>query len=210
MGGRPPYDPVLMFKVLVLQTLSTLSDAQVEYQLRDRLSFRRLAGLGLHEPVPDAKTVWLLREQLTRAGPIEKLFARLDAVRREQGILAPRPAMAGRPFGDGSSAPRSIGGPIADATVVRARPARLTAEEMAAPRRGETPAGWSPARRAQIDRDGRWTLRRGRRRPPPEGTPSQRQASEIAVPLFGDKNHVGPPRAAGRSGTPAGSTGGTA
>lgn len=40
-GGRPSYDPVLMFKILVLQTLYTLSDDQTEYQLRDRLSFMR-------------------------------------------------------------------------------------------------------------------------------------------------------------------------
>ena len=37
-GGRPPYEAVLMFKVLVLQTL--LSDDRTEYQIRDRLSFR--------------------------------------------------------------------------------------------------------------------------------------------------------------------------
>jgi hypothetical protein len=37
-GGRPPYDAVLMFRILVLQTLYTLSDEQTEYQLRDRLS----------------------------------------------------------------------------------------------------------------------------------------------------------------------------
>jgi hypothetical protein len=42
-GGRPPYDPVLMFKVLVLQTLYTLSDEQTEYQLKDRLSFVQLS-----------------------------------------------------------------------------------------------------------------------------------------------------------------------
>jgi len=46
-GGRPPYDAVLMFKVLVLQTLYTLSDDQTEYQLRDRLSFMRFIGLAL-------------------------------------------------------------------------------------------------------------------------------------------------------------------
>jgi len=40
-GGRPPYDAVLMFKVLVLQTLYALSDDQTEYQIRDRLSFMR-------------------------------------------------------------------------------------------------------------------------------------------------------------------------
>ena len=40
-GGRPPYDEVLMFRTLVLQTLYTLSDDQTEYQIRDRLSFMR-------------------------------------------------------------------------------------------------------------------------------------------------------------------------
>ena len=150
-GGRPPYDAVLMFKVLVLQTLYTLSDEQTEYQLKDRLSFMRFAGLTLHEPVPDATTIWLFWEQLIQAGTIERLFTRFDAELRDQGLLA-------------------MGGQIVDATVVQARPARLRAEEKAAIRRGEEPEGWSPARRAQIDRDACWTLKRGRKRPPAEGT----------------------------------------
>jgi IS5 family transposase len=178
-GGRPPYDPVLMFKALVLQTLYTLSDEQTEYQLKDRLSFMRFVGLALHEPVPDAATIWLFREQLVRAGAVERLFARFDAILREQGLLA-------------------MGGQIVDATVVQARPARLTAEEKATIRDGGTPEGWSPARRAQIDRDARWTLKRGRRRPPPEGgAPSTRWAVELAVPLFGYKSHLGIDRAHG-------------
>ena len=37
-GGRPPYDAVLMFRVLVLQALYTLSDEQTEYQLRAELA----------------------------------------------------------------------------------------------------------------------------------------------------------------------------
>jgi len=171
-GGRPPYDAVLMLRVLVLQTLYTLSDDQTEYQLRDRLSFMRFAGLGLHEPVPDAKTIWLFREQLTKAGAIDRLFRRLDAALRDKGVLA-------------------MGGQIVDATIVQARPARLTAEEKAVVRRGKIPADWSPARRAQIDRDARWTLKRGRKRPPSEDGTSQRQAVTLAVPMFGYKNHVG-------------------
>ncbi|QTI82192.1 transposase (plasmid) [Roseomonas marmotae] len=55
-GGRPPYDAVLMFRILVLQALCNLSDGQAEFQLRDRLSFMRFAGFGLHQAVPDAKT----------------------------------------------------------------------------------------------------------------------------------------------------------
>jgi hypothetical protein len=35
-GGRPPYDAVMMFRVLVLQTLHALSDDQTEYQLDTR------------------------------------------------------------------------------------------------------------------------------------------------------------------------------
>ena len=71
-GGRPPYDPVLMFKILVLQTLYTLSDDATEFQIRDRLSFMRFLSLGLEHPVPDAKTIGLFREQLTRAAAIEE------------------------------------------------------------------------------------------------------------------------------------------
>ena len=71
-GGRPPYDAVMMFRVLVLQTLYTLSDDQAEYQLRDRLSFMRFLGLGLTDRVPDAKTIWAFRERLTKAGAIRR------------------------------------------------------------------------------------------------------------------------------------------
>ena len=176
-GGRPPYDAVLMFRILVLQTLYTLSDDQTEYQLRDRLSFMRFAGLSLHDDVPDAKTVWLFREQLTRAGVLERLFARFDQLLHARGYLA-------------------MGGQIIDATVIEARRPRLTKDEKATLRDGGTPPGWSKARTRQIDRDGRWTIRRGKKAPPPEG--AQRQAtSEIAVPIFGYKNHVGIDRAHG-------------
>ena len=114
-GGRPPYDAVLMFKILVLQTLYTLSDDQTEYQLRDRLSFMRFCGLDLADRVPDAKTIWLFREQLTRAGALQKLFDRFDAALNSKGYLA-------------------MGGQIVDATVVEARRPRLNASEKAAVR----------------------------------------------------------------------------
>jgi len=170
-GGRPPYDAVLMFKVLVLQTLYTLSDDQTEYQLKDRLSFLRFVGLALNDPVPDAKTIWLYREQLARAGAVERLFARFDALLRTKGWLA-------------------MGGQIIDATVIEAHRPRLTQAEKNTLRGGGTPAEWKPARRAQIDRDGRWTIKRGRKREAAPGAGHQRQV-DIAVPVFGYKNHVG-------------------
>jgi hypothetical protein len=99
-----------MFKVLVLQTLYTLSDDQTEYQLKDRLSFMRFVGLVLHDPLSDAKTIWLYREQLARASTAEELFARFRRVLRAKGWLA-------------------MGGQIMDATVIEARRRRLTRAE---------------------------------------------------------------------------------
>jgi IS5 family transposase len=171
-GGRPPYDAVLMFKVLVLQTLYTLSDDATEYQLKDRLSFMRFCGLKLHDPVPDAKTIWLYREQLTGAGAMDRLFGRFDAILREQGYLA-------------------MGGQIVDATVVEARRPRLNRAEKETIKGGGVPANWKPARTRQIDRDGRWTLKRGKKKPTPPGGSARAAAPEIAVPMFGYKNHVG-------------------
>jgi transposase, IS5 family len=176
-GGRPPYDAVLMFRVLVLQTLYTLSDDQTEYQIRDRLSFMRFVGVALHEAVPDAKTIWLFREQLTRTGTLARLFERFDRLLHDRGYLA-------------------MGGQIVDATVIEARRPRLTKREKATIREGGTPAGWSKARTRQIDRDGRWTIKRGKKTPRFGG--AQRQdVSEIAVPVFGYKNHIGIDRAHG-------------
>src|SRR3954468_9611661 len=66
-GGRPAFDPVFMFKVLVLQASHSLSDERTEFLIKDRLSFMRFLGLGLADPVPDANTIWTFREALTRA-----------------------------------------------------------------------------------------------------------------------------------------------
>jgi len=127
----------------------------------------RFAGLALHDAVPDAKTIWLDREQLTRACALARLFARFDAMLAERGFLA-------------------MGGQIVDASVVEARRPRLTKEEKAVLRGGGTPADWSRASARQIDRDGRWTRRRGRKTRPPEGGSAPRQAAaEMAVPVFG-------------------------
>ena len=118
-----------------------------------------------------AKTIWLFREQLARAGATELLFARFDALLRAKGWLA-------------------MGGQIVDATVIAARRPRLTQAEKDTIKGGGVPAEWKPARRAQIDRDGRWTIKRGKKRAPAPGAGHQRQI-EIAVPVFGYKNHVG-------------------
>ena len=92
-----------MFKAIVLCALYNLSDDQVEYQMRDRLSFVRFLGLALEDKVPDAKTVWLYREQLSQAGVIEALFDDFDGYLKTQGYQA-------------------MGGQIIDASIVAVPP----------------------------------------------------------------------------------------
>src|SRR5467141_262249 len=75
-AGRKPYDTILKFKIVVLQSLHNLSDEQTEYLIRDRLSFMRFLDLELEDPVPDATTIWLFREALAEAGLIDQLFER--------------------------------------------------------------------------------------------------------------------------------------
>ena len=73
-GGRPPYDYVLMFKILILQRYYNLSDEQVEYQINDRMSFMRFLDLTIADDIPDSRTVWAFREQLINLELVEKLF----------------------------------------------------------------------------------------------------------------------------------------
>jgi len=74
VGGRPQYDYVLLFKILILQRIYNLGDDQTEYQVNDRMSFMRFLGLGLGDSVPDAKTIWLFRDTLNKADVIRKIF----------------------------------------------------------------------------------------------------------------------------------------
>lgn len=177
-GGRPPFDPVLMFKALVLQALYSLSDEATEFQIKDRLSFQRFLGLGLDGTVPDATTVWLFRERLVKAGAIDRLFARFDAVLKERGYLA-------------------MGGQILDATIVPAPKQRNTEEEKAAIKEGRVPDGWKPAKARQKDRDARWTVKYTKAKVKEGAAPGAPKPVDLAIPMFGYKNHVGVDRAHG-------------
>ena len=168
-GGRPPYDLVLMFKILVLQTLYTLSDEQTEFMIRDRLSFMRFLGLGMKDPVPDATTIWLFREHLTQAEAMDKLFARFDKVLTEKGYLA-------------------MSGQIMDASIVAAPKQRNTDGEKQAIKEGRIPEGWEdkPAKRRQKDVDARWTVKFSKAKPRADDRPRR----DLAIPAFGYKNHI--------------------
>jgi len=144
-AGRKPINAVLMFKTLVLSALYNLSDDQIEYQVRDRLSFIRFLGLGLGDRVPDAKTVSLYRDALAQAGKVEELFGLFDGHLARQGYIA-------------------RGGQILDASIVPLRCPHNTRDENAATKNGEVPEDWAdkPAKRCQKDPDARWTKKHGK------------------------------------------------
>ena len=143
-GGRPPFDDVFMFKVLVLQALYNLSDDQMEYQIRDRLSFMRFLGLDLDDRVPDAKTIWLFRDTLAKAEAVETLFARFDRYLEENGL-------------------RASGGQLIDASLIPVPTQRNNKDENETIKAGETPENWEekPAKLRQKDVEARWTQKNG-------------------------------------------------
>jgi hypothetical protein len=87
-GGLPPFDQVLMFKVLILQAMHSLSDERREYLIKDRLSFTSFLGLSLADSVPDANTIWTFRGSLKKAEAIDGLFLRFDEALRTSGFLS--------------------------------------------------------------------------------------------------------------------------
>lgn len=175
-GGRPPYDAVMMFKILVIQAQNNLSDERAEFLINDRLSFMRFLGLSLGDGVPDAKTIWLFRERLTRAGAIRRLFDRFDAAVRAAGYIA-------------------MSGQIVDASLVAAPKQRNSDAEKAEIKAGRIPREWKtrPAKLRQKDRDARWTVKFSKAKPRADGT----MPVDIAIPTFGYQNHVSTDRAHG-------------
>ena len=169
-GGRPPFDHVLMFKVLILQTQNNLSDERTEFYLRDRLTWMRFLGLGLGDAVPDANTIWTFREALTKAGATLRLFELFDQELRAAGYLA-------------------MSGQLVDASIVAAPKQRNTRAEKEAIRDGRVPEDWrqKPAKLRQKDRDARWTVKTTKAKPRGEG---ETPMVDLAIPEFGYQNHI--------------------
>ena len=142
-AGRRPFDVVMMFKILILQSLYNLSDEALEMQILDRLSFMRFLGIRLGDPVPDATTIWKFREMLVRAGVVKELFRKFDNYLRTHGYQA-------------------MGGQIIDASLVSVPIQRNSREENRQIKEGRVPEGWSKAKRSQKDTDARWTRKHGK------------------------------------------------
>ena len=85
-AGRPPYEPLLMFKALLLAQWYGLSDGALEEALNDRVSFRRFLGLGLESDAPDHSTLCRFRNRLVEQGLLAKLFGEFDRQLEARGL----------------------------------------------------------------------------------------------------------------------------
>jgi len=137
-AGRKPIDVILKFKMLLLQRLYNIADAELEYQVNDRLSFMKFLKLGLEDTVPDATTIWQLREDLTKLKIIDELYEKLDSYLVKHGYQAK-------------------GGQIIDASFVPVPKQHNTREENAQIKSGEEIKEWSGDKARQKDVDARWT-----------------------------------------------------
>lgn len=140
VGGRPPYDYVMMFKIMVLQRYYNLSDEQMQYQILDRLSFMRFLNLTLADTVPDEKTIWLFREKLIENNLVEQLFLKFFQNLEKANLIGKK-------------------GRMVDASFVEVPRQRNSRDENQQLKDGETPEDWQdePNKLRQKDVDAKWT-----------------------------------------------------
>jgi hypothetical protein len=115
-----------------------------------------------------------------KAKAIDRLFAHFDAALTDRGYLA-------------------MGGQIIDATVAPAPKQRNSDDEKAAIKEGKIPECWKtrPAKVRQKDRDARWTVKYSKAKVKEGGYPKGFKPVDLAIPMFGYKNHIGIDRAHG-------------
>jgi len=143
-GGRPSYDFVLMFKIVILQRYYNLSDDSTEYAILDRLSFMRFLGLTISHGVPDSKTIWNFKNELSKGDMVNTLFKKLDNRLDKEGVIIHK-------------------GKMADATIVETPRQRNTKEENDQVKAGEVPQGWKANQNKlrQKDVDAAWLKKNG-------------------------------------------------
>jgi IS5 family transposase len=142
-AGAKGFDSILLFKILILQSLYRLSDEALEFQILDRYSFSRFLGLHAASKIPDCTTIWRFREDLTKAGVVESLFARFESFLHDHGFRAQK-------------------GQIIDASIIRVPIQRNSREENRQIKEGKEPEDWSKHKRCQKDVDAHWTKKNGK------------------------------------------------
>lgn len=73
-GDRTAFAPSVVFRVLVVQAQHNLSDACMEFIIRDRVSWMRFLGFDLGGAMPYKNAVRQYRNRLTDSGKFEALM----------------------------------------------------------------------------------------------------------------------------------------
>ena len=141
-GGQPPFDPVFMLKLLILQKYHGLSDDATEEQIGDRLSFLEFLGLRLGDDIPDAKTIWDFKQRIEqdgREGSL-RLFEAFNTTLEAKGLIARE-------------------GSIVDASFTEAPRQRNSRSQNKRIKEGQRPEEFdrNPSVGRQKDTDARWT-----------------------------------------------------
>lgn len=144
-AGRPPYDKLVMFKILIIQSIYGLSDDAVEFQTKDRLTFQQFLGLKLCDRVPDAKTIWAFRETLKSTDDkspdrVQEIFEMFHEILEQKGLILNE-------------------GKMVDASIVTAPRPRNSKDEHETIKEGKIPKEWEDQENKlrQKDRDARFT-----------------------------------------------------
>ena len=89
-GGRPPFDPAFMFKVLILQKYHGLSDEATQDQIADRFSFMEFLKLQPGDSIPNQNTIWDFKKSLEKNGSngSKRLFKLFERMLSKQGIIS--------------------------------------------------------------------------------------------------------------------------
>ena len=108
--GPLRFDPVLLFKVLILQKWFNLSDPEAEAQIYDRLSFRRFLCLSLEDTIPDETTICRFRNHLKESGQYEWLFEILNQELEKRHVKVKSGSMVDATFVEAPNGKRKNGG----------------------------------------------------------------------------------------------------
>lgn len=114
--GRPAYPPLMLLKVLLLESWYGLSDPMMEEALGDRLSFRRFVGLGLEDRVPDHSTISRFRSLLSARGLAEQVFGEVARQLDAKGLMVKQGTLIDATLVQAAAAepPRQKGGGVSE------------------------------------------------------------------------------------------------
>lgn len=84
--GRKAYNPLQMFKILIIQEFYNLSDPRVELDLYGNLFYRRFVKLYAGDPIPDHSTISRFREDLENMNLYLKCFDELKSQLKDLGF----------------------------------------------------------------------------------------------------------------------------